>query len=170
MVVVYKLLKNKMQTYNPKNLIGKRLEISYHKDAHHGEYASLLDIGNNQYKISFEKYKEDDLEDSFLWEKQLPEKIEDDGRAYFRNIGEINFYLKIAKEEQETKEQNNNMQITIKELSDKLGVDVVYMNGFVQTLVKLGKATIVGKVNRPTGTRGVAPNIYEIDPDFYRKV
>ena len=54
------------------------------------------------------------------------------------------------------------MKTTVKELSDKLGVDVVYVNGFLQTLVKIGKAEVVGKVEKPAGSRGKPSNIYLI--------
>lgn len=150
--------------FNPKNLLGKRLEISYDKNSS-GEYANLLDIGDNQYKIIFERFSEDD-EDHLIWTDQEPDSVED-GKAHFTNIGNLdfprgfNFYLKIAEQEKQ-KQQNNNMQTTVKQLSDKLGVDVVYVNGFLQTLIKLGKASVVGKVEKPAGSRGKPSNIYEI--------
>lgn len=148
--------------FNPQNFLNKRLEISYDKDAP-GEYASLLDIGDNQYKIIFERFPEDADDDHLILTGQEPESFEN-GVVHFRNFGDFeyprgfNFYLKITEEQKE----NNNMKTTVKELSDKLGVDVVYVNGFLQTLIKLGKATIVGKVERPAGTRGKPSNIYEI--------
>lgn len=55
------------------------------------------------------------------------------------------------------------MKTTVKELSEKLGVDTVYVNGFLQTLIKMGKASVVGKVEKPAGTRGKPSNIYEIN-------
>ena len=55
------------------------------------------------------------------------------------------------------------MRTTIKELSNKINVDTVYVNGFLQTLIKMGKASVVGKVERPAGTRGKPSNIYEIN-------
>lgn len=145
--------------FNPVNLLNKRLEISYHKESS-GEYANIVDIGENQYKIIFERFPEGEEEDPLIWTTQEPESVEND-KAYFRNIGEFNFYIKIAEQEQKL-EYNTNMKTTVKELSDKLGVDVVYVNGFLQTLIKLGKASVVGKVEKPAGTRGKPSNIYEI--------
>ena len=55
------------------------------------------------------------------------------------------------------------MKTTVKELTDKIGIEQVYVNGFIQTLVKLGKAEAVGKVERPDGSRGKAAMIYEVD-------
>lgn len=52
---------------------------------------------------------------------------------------------------------------TIKELAEKLGVSPVNANGFVNTLLKLGKAKHVGVVKKPKGTRGRPTNIYTID-------
>lgn len=162
------------ETFTPKNLLGKRLEISYDKNSP-GEYANLLDIGEDRYKIVFESCPEDDEEDSLIWTNQEPDSVED-GVAHFTNIGSLeyqrgfNFYLKISEEQEnkkleynQTEQENNNMKTTVKELSDKLGVDVVYVNGFLQTLIKLGKAKIVGKVERPAGSRGKPSNIYEIN-------
>jgi predicted transcriptional regulator len=152
--------------FNPKNLLGKPLEISYDKNSV-GEFAKVIDIGENQYKILFERFPEDDDEDGLIWTNQEPVSVEDD-TAHFETIGNFNyqrgfnFYLKISNQEQKKLEYNTNMKTTVKELSDKLGVDVVYVNGFIQTLVKLGKASIVGKVERPAGTRGKPSNIYEI--------
>jgi predicted ArsR family transcriptional regulator len=72
--------------------------------------------------------------------------------------------LNIKKLEYNEEVTNNesNMKTTVKELSDKLGVDVVYVNGFLQTLVKIGKAEVVGKVEKPAGSRGKPSNIYLI--------
>ena len=142
--------------FNPQALLNKPLEISYSKNTI-GEDAKIVDIGEDQYKIVFEQAPEDDEQDDpFIWTTQEPESVEGD-TAFFRDIGATNFYLKI-------KEQtNNNMQTTIKQLSEKLGVDTVYVNGFLQTLIKMGKASVVGKVEKPAGTRGKPSNIYEIN-------
>lgn len=144
--------------FNPQALLNKPLEISYWKDSI-GEDAKIIDIGEDQYKIVFEQAPEDDdQEDPFIWTTQEPESIEGD-RAFFRNIGATNFYLKIKQK----LEYNNIMKTTVKELSEKLGVDTVYVNGFLQTLIKMGKASVVGKVEKPAGTRGKPSNIYEIN-------
>jgi hypothetical protein len=145
--------------YNPANLLNKPLEISYYKDFP-GEPAKVIDIGDGQYKIEFENSPDDD-DEPLIWIDEIPEDINEWG-AYFTSIGEMeNFYLKI--DEEQKLEYTNNMNVTVKELSEKLGVDVVYVNGFLQTLVKLGKASIVGKVERPAGTRGKPSNIYAIE-------
>jgi len=144
--------------FNPQALINKPLEISYWKDSI-GEDAKIIDIGEDQYKIVFEQAAEDDdQDDQFIWTTQEPESIEGD-TAFFRDIGATNFYLKIKQK----LEYNNNMKTTVKELSEKLGVDTVYVNGFLQTLIKMGKASVVGKVEKPAGTRGKPSNIYEIN-------
>jgi len=144
--------------FNPQALINKPLEISYWKDSI-GEDAKIIDIGEDQYKIVFEQAPEDDdQDDQFIWTTQEPESIEGD-TAFFRDIGATNFYLKIKQK----LEYNNNMKTTVKELSEKLGVDTVYVNGFLQTLIKMGKASVVGKVEKPAGTRGKPSNIYEIN-------
>lgn len=148
--------------YNPQNLLGKPLEISFYKE-YPGEPAKLVDIGEDRYKIEFERSPDED-EDALIWTDQEPESVDEHG-AFFRTIGDMNFYLKIEEQKLEYTENTNkikNMKTTVKELSDKLGVDVVYVNGFIQTLVKLGKASVVGKVERPAGTRGKPSNIYEI--------
>ena len=137
--------------FNPQSLLNKPLEISYSKNTI-GEDAKIIDIGDGQYKIVFEQAPEDD--DPFIWTNQEPESVEGD-TAFFRNIGVTNFYLKVK--------QKNNMKTTVKELSEKLGVDTVYVNGFLQTLIKMGKASVVGKVEKPAGTRGKPSNIYEIN-------
>jgi hypothetical protein len=140
--------------FNPQALLNKPLEISYWKDSA-GEDAKIVDIGDGQYKIVFEQAPEDDEQDDpFIWTTQEPESVEGD-TAFFRNIGVTNFYLKVK--------QKNNMRTTVKELSEKLGVDTVYVNGFLQTLIKMGKASVVGKVEKPAGTRGKPSNIYEIN-------
>lgn len=152
--------------YNPRNLLGKTLEISTYENSP-GELAKVLDIGEDRYIIQFERCP-DDEEDAIHWTEEEPERIDENG-AYFTNIGDIgNFWMKIVEQEEQkleyTKsvERKQNMKTTVKELSEKLGVDVVYVNGFLQTLVKLGKASVVGKVERPAGTRGKPSNIYEI--------
>jgi hypothetical protein len=144
--------------FNPQALLNKPLEISYWKDSI-GEDAKIVDIGDDQYKIVFEQAAEDDdEEDPYIWTTQEPESIEGD-TAFFRDIGATNFYLKIKQK----LDYNNNMRTTVKELSEKLGVDTVYVNGFLQTLIKIGKASVVGKVEKPAGTRGKPSNIYEIN-------
>jgi hypothetical protein len=144
--------------FNPQALLNKPLEISYWKDSI-GEDAKIIDIGEDQYKIVFEQAPEDDnQDDQYIWTTQWPESIEGD-TAFFRNIGTTNFYLKIKQK----LEYNNNMRTTIKELSNKINVDTVYVNGFLQTLIKMGKASVVGKVEKPAGTRGKPSNIYEIN-------
>jgi hypothetical protein len=144
--------------FNPQALLDKSLEISYSKNTI-GEDAKIIDIGEDQYKIVFEQAPEDDeQDDQFIWTTQEPESIEGN-TAFFRNIGVTNFYLKIKQK----LEYNNNMKTTVKELSEKLGVDTVYVNGFLQTLIKMGKASVVGKVEKPAGTRGKPSNIYEIN-------
>jgi hypothetical protein len=145
------------KTFNPQALLGKPLEISYWKNST-GEDAKIIDIGDEQYKIVFEQAPEDDdQEDQFIWTDQEPESVEND-TAFFRNIGGANFYLKVKQK----LEYNNNMKTTVKELSEKLGVDTVYVNGFLQTLIKMGKASVVGKVENPAGKRGKPSNIYEV--------
>ena len=142
--------------FNPQALLDKSLEISYSKNTI-GEDAKIIDIGEDQYKIVFEQAPEDEEQDEqFIWTTQEPESIEGN-TAFFRNIGVTNFYLKIKEQT-----NNNNMRTTVKELSEKLGVDTVYVNGFLQTLIKMGKASVVGKVEKPAGTRGKPSNIYEI--------
>jgi len=59
------------------------------------------------------------------------------------------------------------MQATIKQLSEKLHVETVYVGGFVHTLIMLGKARVFGKVERPAGTKGKAAIIYEIDDKIF---
>jgi hypothetical protein len=148
--------------FNPQALLNKPLEISYWKDSI-GEDAKIIDIGEDQYKITFEQAPEDDeQEDPYIWTTQEPESIEGD-TAFFRNIGATNFWMREVKDEEQKLEYNNNMKTTVKELSEKLGVDTVYVNGFLQTLIKMGKASVVGKVEKPAGTRGKPSNIYEIN-------
>ena len=57
------------------------------------------------------------------------------------------------------------MKTTVKQLSESLELSPAYVNGFLQVLIKLGKAKVVGKVERPVGTRGKAANIFEVDND-----
>jgi predicted transcriptional regulator len=152
--------------YNPKNLLNKPLLISYGVESL-GENAKIIDIGDNQYRIVFEACPEDDEDDFLVWVDQEPEFIINN-KAFFRNIGQFNFYLQIEEQEQEQEqtvkklEYNKDMKTTVKELSEKLGLDVVYVNGFLQTLLKIGKAEIIGKVERPVGQRGKPSNIYQI--------
>lgn len=149
--------------YNPQNLLGKTLEVSYYKNSP-GELAKLIDIGEldgiKKYAIQFEKFP-DDESDRIIWSGEEPETVDEQG-AYFTNIEDVvNLQIRIVEQEQKL-EYTTSMKTTVKELSEKLGVDVVYVNGFLQTLVKLGKASVVGKVERPAGTRGKPSNIYEI--------
>lgn len=154
--------------YNPENLVGKTITISYWKDFP-GEYAGVVDIGDGKYKIVFEKFS-DSEEDEIIWENEQPDSVDERG-AYFTNLGDIgNFWMKILErenkkleynqEQQQTKQKQ--MKTTVKELAEKLDMEVAYINGFLQTLVKLGKAEVVGKVERPAGTRGKPSNIFEI--------
>ena len=155
--------------YNPQNILGKTLEVSYYKN-YPGELAKLIDIGElndiKRYAIQFERFP-DDESDQIIWSGEEPETVDEQG-AYFTNIEDVvNFQIRIAEQEQEQEQEQKleyttSMKTTVKELSEKLGVDVVYVNGFLQTLVKLGKASVVGKVERPAGTRGKPSNIYEI--------
>lgn len=95
--------------FNPQALLDKPLEISYWKDSI-GEDAEIIDIGNRQYKIVFEQAPEDDdQDDPFIWTTQEPESVEED-KAFFRNIGATNFYLKIK--EQTKKQRENNSKRT----------------------------------------------------------
>ena len=159
------------EIYNPINLLNKQIEISYHVDSL-GEDAKVIEIesvdGQRRFEIVFTKYPEEQDDERFFWTEQTPYEIVGD-KAVFSDIGHPRrIYLNIKKidynEEvtNKTNKTNNNMKITVKELSDKLGVDVVYVNGFLQTLVKIGKAEIVGKVEKPAGSRGKPSNIYQI--------
>lgn len=155
-------------TYNPENLIDKSITLSYYRDGI-GEDVKIVEIDpiddTRRFHIQFEKCPDLDEEDFIIWTNEQPDIIDEYG-AYFTNLGGIgNFYLKLKEEQEQEKqklEYNKNMKTTVKELSDKLGVDVVYINGFLKTLEKLGKATVVGKVERPAGTKGKPSNIYEI--------
>jgi len=62
------------------------------------------------------------------------------------------------------------MKTTIKELSEKLKIDTVYINGFIRTLVELGKASIVGVVERPEKSKGKAAKIYEINDEVINTI
>ena len=156
------------EIYNPINLLNKQIEISYHVDSL-GEDAKVIEIesvdGQRRFEIVFTKYPEEQDDERFFWTDQKPYEIVGD-KAVFSDIGHPRrIYLNIKKldyNEEVTNKTNNNMKITVKELSDKLGVDVVYVNGFLQTLVKIGKAEIVGKVEKPAGSRGKPSNIYQI--------
>lgn len=60
------------------------------------------------------------------------------------------------------------MQVTIAELCQKLNRDSAaertLINGWVQTNVMVGKATIIGTVDKAPGTRGRKAQIFDI-PD-----
>jgi hypothetical protein len=153
------------EIYNPINLLNKTIEISYHIDDV-GETAKVVEIestdGERVFEIVFDKLPEMDEDEKFIWIDQEPDEIIGD-KACFRNIGYMRrFYLTIAKECSNIEETTDNMKTTIKQLSEQLGVDPVYVNGFIQTLIKIGKASIVGKVEKPVGSRGKPSNIYEI--------
>ncbi len=155
------------EIYNPINLLGKELEISYHVDDL-GEDAKVIEIesvnGQRRFEIVFEKYPETEEDERFFWTDQEPYEIVGD-KAVFSDIGHMRrIYLTIKKLEYTEEVTNNetNMKTTVKELSEKLGVDVVYVNGFIQTLIKIGKAEVVGKVEKPAGARGKPSIIYQI--------
>jgi hypothetical protein len=155
------------EIYNPINLLNKQIEISYHVDSL-GEDAKVIEIesvdGQRRFEIVFTKYPEEQDDERFFWTDQKPYEIVGD-KAVFSDIGHPRrIYLNIKKLEYNEEVTNNesNMKTTVKELSDKLGVDVVYINGFLQTLVKIGKAEVVGKVEKPSGARGKPSNIYQI--------
>lgn len=159
------------EIYNPINLLNKEVEISYHV-SDLGEDAKVIEIepvdGQRRFEIVFAKFPEEQDDERFFWTDQKPYEIVGD-KAVFSDIGHPRrIYLNIKKleyTEEVTNEQTNNesnMRTTVKELSDKLGVDVVYINGFLQTLVKIGKAEVVGKVEKPAGARGKPSNIYQI--------
>jgi hypothetical protein len=155
------------EIYNPINLLNKEVEISYHVDDL-GEDAKVIEIesvdGQRQFEIVFAKYPEEQDDERFFWTDQKPYEIVGD-KAVFSDIGHPRrIYLNIKKLEYNEEVTNNesNMKTTVKELSDKLGVDVVYVNGFIQTLVKIGKAEVIGKVEKPVGSRGKPSNIYLI--------
>jgi len=155
------------EIYNPINLLNKEVEISYHVDDL-GEDAKVIEIesvdGQRQFEIVFAKYPEEQDDERFFWTDQKPYEIVGD-KAVFSDIGHPRrIYLNIKKIEYNEEVTNNesNMKTTVKELSDKLGVDVVYVNGFIQTLVKIGKAEVIGKVEKPAGSRGKPSNIYLI--------
>jgi hypothetical protein len=155
------------EIYNPINLLGKELEVSYHVDDK-GEDAKVVELeavdGGRLFEIVFTKLPETEDDKRFFWVDQEPYEIVGD-KAAFSDIGHMRrIYLTIKKLEYTEEVTNNetNMKTTVKELSDKLGVDVVYVNGFIQTLVKIGKAEVVGKVEKPAGARGKPSNIYQI--------
>jgi hypothetical protein len=157
------------EIYNPINLLGKELEISYHVDDL-GEDATVVELdsvdGERRFEIVFKKYPETEDDERFFWTTQEPYEIVGD-KAAFANMGYMRrIYLQIKKldytEEVTSEQTKNDMKTTVKELSDKLGIDVVYVNGFIQTLVKIGKAEVVGKVEKPAGARGKPSNIYQI--------
>lgn len=146
------------------NFLNKRLEVSYYENTI-GENASLLDIGEGRYKIVFEKCLEFDEEEHFIIEEKDCFSFED-GVAFFPKVNDLyrgfDAYIKIANKQEHTNNNKNMKETTIKQLSQELGIDVVYVNGFIQTLVKLGKAEVVGNVERPAGTRGKPSKIYRI--------
>jgi len=155
------------EIYNPINLLGKELEVSYHVDDE-GEDAKVVELeavnGERRFEIVFTKLPETEDDERFFWVDQEPYEIVGD-KAAFSDIGHMRrIYLTIKKLEYTEEVTNNetNMKTTVKELSDKLGVDVVYVNGFIQTLVKIGKAEAVGKVEKPAGARGKPSIIYQI--------
>jgi hypothetical protein len=155
------------EIYNPINLLNKEVGISYHV-SDLGEDAKVIEIepvdGQRRFEIVFAKYPEEQDDERFFWTDQEPYEIVGD-KAVFSDIGHPRrIYLNIKKLEYTEEVTNNesNMKTTVKELSDKLGVDVVYVNGFLQTLVKIGKAEVVGKVEKPAGSRGKPSNIYLI--------
>lgn len=60
------------------------------------------------------------------------------------------------------------MKTTVKQLAEQLNVQPVYVNGYIQTLIKMGKAKVEGKVERPEGTRGKPALIYDIEDSFIK--
>jgi len=158
------------EIYNPLNLLGKTIEVSYHQDDL-GEYARVIEIeaidGERAFEIVFDKYPEIEDDERFIWTTQEPFEFVN-GKACFDNIGHMRRIFLTSKEPHDNVETEqittaNTMKTTIKELSEKLGVDSVYVNGFIQTLLKIKKARIVGKVEKPSGGKGKPSNIYEID-------
>jgi hypothetical protein len=153
--------------FNPINLLNQDVRISYHPDDF-GEDAKVIEIEskNNErtFEIVFSNCPELEDDERFIWTTQEPYEIIDD-KAVFSNIGHMRrIYLQCEKLEyiEEVTSETNNMKTTVKELSEKLGVDVVYVNGFIQTLIKIGKAEVIGKTERPAGSRGKPSNIYQI--------
>jgi len=158
------------EIYNPLNLLGKTIEVSYHQDDS-GEDAKVIEIesidGERAFEIVFDKYPEIEDDERFIWTTQEPFEFVNN-KACFDNIGHMRrIFLTFKGTHDNLKTEQitttNTMTTTIKELSDKLGVDSVYVNGFIQTLSKIGKARIVGKVEKPNGGKGKPSNIYEID-------
>jgi hypothetical protein len=153
--------------FNPINLLNHDVRISYHPDDF-GEDAKVIEIEsrNNErtFEIVFSNYPELEDDERFIWTTQEPYEIIDD-KAVFSDIGHMRrIYLQCKKLEytEEVTSETNNMKTTVKELSEKLSVDVVYVNGFIQTLIKIGKAEVIGKTERPAGSRGKPSNIYQI--------
>jgi hypothetical protein len=153
--------------FNPINLLNQDVRISYHPDDF-GEDAKVIEIEsrNNErtFEIVFSNYPELEDDERFIWTTQEPYEIVGD-KAVFSDIGHMRrIYLQCKKLEytEEVTSETNNMKTTVKELSEKLGVDVVYVNGFIQTLIKIGKAEVIGKTERPAGSRGKPSNIYQI--------
>lgn len=155
------------KTFNPLNLLNQEVRISYHPEDF-GEVAKVIEIEsiNNEraFEIVFENYPETEDDERFIWTTQEPYEIIGD-KAAFSDIGHMRrIYLQCKKLEytEEVTNETNDMKTTVKELSEKLGVDVVYVNGFIQTLIKIGKAEVIGKTERPAGSRGKPSNIYQI--------
>ena len=155
------------KTFNPINLLNQDVRISYHPDDF-GEDAKVIEIEsrNNErtFEIVFSNYPELEDDERFIWTTQEPYEIVGD-KAVFSDIGHMRrIYLQCKKLEytEEVTIETNNMKTTVKELSEKLSVDVVYVNGFIQTLIKIGKAEVIGKTERPAGSRGKPSNIYQI--------
>jgi len=153
--------------FNPINLLNQDVRISYHPDDF-GEDAKVIEIEsrNNErtFEIVFSNYPELEDDERFIWTTQEPYEIVGD-KAVFSDIGHMRrIYLQCKKLEytEEVTIETNNMKTTVKELSEKLSVDVVYVNGFIQTLIKIGKAEVIGKTERPAGSRGKPSNIYQI--------
>lgn len=172
------------EVYNPINLLGKEIEVSYHIDDI-GEDATVVELdpldGQRRFEIVFKKFPEEGDDERCFWSLDHEPYAMETGlqgeKASFTDIGHMRrIHLNIKKldhteeegEEVPKESTNENMQAeyTVKQLSDKLKVDVVYVNGYIQTLLKMGKASIAGKVEKPAGSRGKPSNIYKIDTNF----
>jgi hypothetical protein len=157
------------EIYNPLNLLGKEIEVSYHQDDL-GEDAKVVEIeaidGQRVFEIVFAKYPETEDDERFIWTTQEPYEIVNE-KACFSDIGHPRrIYLNLKKPHDNVEDNeittSEKMRTTIKELSVRLDVDPVYVNGFIQTLMKIGVAKVVGKVEKPNGGKGKPSNIYEI--------
>jgi hypothetical protein len=155
------------KTFNPLNLLNQEVRISYHIEDF-GEVAKVIEIEsrNNErtFEIVFANCPEFEDDERFIWTTQEPYEIIGD-KAVFSDIGHMRrIYLQCKKLDytEEVTNETNDMKTTVKELSEKLGVDVVYVNGFIQTLIKIGKAEVIGKTERPAGSRGKPSNVYQI--------